>query len=58
MTFSTKIDRRCPRCHKRLYHFIREWLREPKPGESSTPIRIDCADCGHTFRGRYNHEKD
>lgn len=55
MQTRTKLDRQCPRCRKRLYHFARRELTL-KPGTAFTGIHyveIDCADCGHSWRGRY-----
>ena len=40
---SMKIDRRCPHCHKRLYHFVN--LRTK---------RVHCSDCGHDWTTRWN----
>lgn len=46
-----KIVRKCPRCHRSLYHRARLYRREgPKGGYH---VQADCADCGHPFRPRF-----
>jgi hypothetical protein len=56
---ANKLDRHCPRCGAHHYHFARAWQLQRSNGECFGPVHvdIDCADCGHTWRGRYRKDE-
>ena len=43
MADRVKVDRECPRCHVRAYHW---------GNDMGVPHRIRCASCGHCWTGR------
>jgi DNA-directed RNA polymerase subunit M/transcription elongation factor TFIIS len=55
----TKLERHCPRCRAHHYHFARAWQLERSNGDPLGPVHvdIDCAGCGHTWRGRFKREE-
>lgn len=46
----SKLDRKCPRCHQRRYHF-------GNMIKSTKAVKITCAECGHSWRGRYKKDE-
>jgi hypothetical protein len=45
-----RIERRCPRCHAHRYHHA-------NMTETTHAISICCAECGHTWKGRYKRDE-
>ena len=47
---STRIDRHCPRCRFHCYHWA-------KRDHITNAVKVNCADCGHNWQGRFLKEE-